>query len=64
MNPKGKNIFGGDSITYNSHVWLCNCSKCKMSFYSKKTRLICESCETIDKRDEKINTLLNNDGES
>lgn len=29
-----------------------------MSFFSKQTRIVCESCETIDKREDKINTLL------
>jgi len=46
------------NLNINSHSWICICKKCDMSFFSKQTRIVCESCETIDKREDKINTLL------
>lgn len=60
MNSKNKKISGGVSVSYNSHVWLCKCKKCNMSFFSKETRIVCESCITIENRDVKIDDLLNN----
>ncbi len=58
MKPKISS--GGENITYSSHVWLCRCKKCNMNFFSKETRIVCESCITIEKRDDKIDDLLNN----
>jgi Zn finger protein HypA/HybF involved in hydrogenase expression len=61
MKPKDKKIIGGgEGISYSSNVWLCRCKKCDMSFFSKQTRIVCESCENMEKRDEKLDDLLNN----
>lgn len=63
MKPKisaGGQSNYGESVTYSSNVWLCRCKKCDMSFFSKQTRIICESCENMEKRDEKLDDLLNN----
>jgi Zn finger protein HypA/HybF involved in hydrogenase expression len=57
---KPKISYGGENVTYSSNVWLCRCKKCDMSFFSKQTRIVCESCENIEKRDEKLDDLLNN----
>jgi len=58
MKPKIR--YGGENVAYSSNVWLCRCKKCDMSFFSKQTRIVCESCENIEKRDEKLDDLLNN----
>jgi Zn finger protein HypA/HybF involved in hydrogenase expression len=57
---KPKISYGGENVAYSSNVWLCRCKKCDMSFFSKQTRIVCESCENIEKRDEKLDDLLNN----
>jgi hypothetical protein len=57
---KPKISAGGDGVAYSSNVWLCRCKKCDMSFFSKQTRIVCESCENMEKRDEKLDDLLNN----
>jgi hypothetical protein len=71
MSSKDKNIIGGGesfnykpSQQYGSHIWLCKCSRCNMNFYNKSARVVCDSCLTIDKREEKLEEILNNNKKS
>jgi hypothetical protein len=60
MSSKDKNISGGESMYYDSHIWLCKCTKCHKDFYSKKTSFICENCLTAQEREKTLEKILNN----
>lgn len=65
MSSKEKNIIGGgESMHYSSKVWLCTCKRCNMNFYNKSVMTICDSCLTIEKREDKLEEILNNNKKS